>query len=81
METDKITIHINQRPFHFEKDTLTPEEFRAAVYAPADYEVWKIVKDLDPEGQLPQDDIQITGPVEIKNGEKYRVVPPGTFGR
>jgi len=34
----------------------------------------------DPEGQLPVDDIQITSPVEIKDGQQYRVVPPGTFG-
>jgi hypothetical protein len=75
-----ITILINQRPYHFEKSTLTPDDFRGAVNAPSDYEVWKIVKDPDPEGQLPKDDIQITGPVEIKSGERFRVVPPGTFG-
>jgi hypothetical protein len=79
-EEKKITIIINQRPFHFEKDILNPEDFRKAVNAPADYEVWKIVKDPDPEGQLPVDDIQITGPIEIKSGERFRVVPPGTFG-
>lgn len=80
MENHKVTILINQRPFHFEKTMLSPDEFRAAVSAPADYEVWRIVKDPDPEGQLPVDDIQITAPVEIKSGERYRVVPPGTFG-
>lgn len=80
MEKHKITIHINQRPFHFEKDTLAPEEFRKEVSAPPEYEVWKIVKDADPEGQLPVDDIQVTAPVTIKSGERYRVVPPGTFG-
>jgi hypothetical protein len=76
----KITIHINQQPFHFETDTLAPEHFREKVSAPADYEVWRIVKDADPEGQLPVDDIQVTAPVTIKSGERYRVVPPGTFG-
>lgn len=80
METKKFTIVINQRPFHFENTTLSPDEFRGAVSAPADYEVWRIVKDPDPEGQLPVDDVQITTPVEISNGERYRVVPPGTFG-
>lgn len=77
----KITILINQQPYHFEKTTLAPEEFRAVVGADADYEVWLIVKDPDPEGQLPVDDIQVTEPVEIKSGQRYRVVPPGTFGR
>ena len=80
MEKKKITIHINQRPFHFEKDTLTPEDFRSAVSAPADYEVWLIVHNPDAEGQLPVDDVQVTGPVQIKDGQRYRVVPPGTFG-
>ena len=77
---DKVTILINQRPFHFEQAKLAPEDFRNAVHAPPDYEVWRIVKDPDPEGQLPVDDVQITAPVEIKDGERYRVVPPGTFG-
>ena len=39
----KITILINQKPFHFEKETLIPEDFRSAVNAPSDYEVWLIV--------------------------------------
>lgn len=80
MEKTKITILINQQPYHFDKTTLSPEDFRSAVGAPGDYEVWKVVKNPDAEGQLPVDDIQITGPTEIHNGERYRVVPPGTFG-
>jgi len=81
MDKKKTTIHINQKPYHFEETTLSPDEFRRTVQAPADYEVWLIVHAPDPEGQLPVDDIQITGPVEIKSGQKYRVVPPGTFGK
>jgi len=81
MTMQKTTILINQRPFHFEKTTLTPQDFRDAVGAPSDYEVWRIVKDPDPEGQLPVDDVQITASTEIKSGERFRVVPPGTFGR
>ena len=80
MEKKKITILINQRPFHFEKQTLFPDDFRKAVNLPSDYEVWLVVKNPDPEGQLPLDDLQITGEVEIENGQRYRVVPPGTFG-
>lgn len=79
-EKHKITIHINQTVFHFEVTHLTPEDFRKAVAASPDYEVWLVVHSPDPEGQLPIDDIQITAQVEIKNGQKYRVVPPGTFG-
>lgn len=76
----KITILINQRPFHYEEETLGPDDFRQAVGAPDDYEVWRIVKDPDPEGQLPVDDVQITDVTPITSGERYRVVPPGTFG-
>ena len=76
----RITIHINQKPYHFEQSVLSPDDFRAAVGAARDYEVWLIVKNPDPEGQLPVDDVQITQPVEIKDGQRYRVVPPGTFG-
>lgn len=78
--TKKITILINQKPYHFEKSELAPQEFRDAVGAPNDYEVWLINKSPDPEGQLPVDDIQITAPVQIENGQRYRVVPAGTFG-
>jgi Prokaryotic E2 family E len=76
----KITILVNQKPYHLDKSILSPQEFRDLVGAPGDYEVWLIVKEPDPEGQLPIDDVQITSPVEIKSGQRYRVVPPGTFG-
>lgn len=76
----KITILINQQPYHFDEDTLAPDDFRGAVGAPSEYEVWLVEKNPDPEGQLPDDDVQITGPVQIKSGQRYRVVPPGTFG-
>lgn len=76
----KTTIQINQKPHQFEETTLSPDDFRNAVNAPSDYEVWLIVKSPDPEGQLPVDDIQITESVEIESGQRYRVVPPGTFG-
>jgi len=77
----KVTIIINKQPFHFETDELEPSDFREEVRAPADYEVWRIVKDPDPEGQSPIDGIQITARTPIESGERYRVVPPGTFGR
>lgn len=80
MKDHKITIHINQRPFHFEVSTLSPPDFRSAVAAPDDYEVWRVVHSPDPEGQLPVDDILVTAEVTIENGQRYRVVPPGTFG-
>lgn len=80
MEKKKITILINQKPYHFDKETLVPEDFRNTIGAPADYEVWLVVHNPDAEGQLPVDDVQVTGLVHIKDGQRYRVVPPGTFG-
>ncbi|MHB0987615.1 MAG: hypothetical protein ACYC3P_02995 [Bellilinea sp.] len=80
MNDHKITILINQTPYHFEQDTLSPQNFRDAVHAPGEYEVWQILKSPDPEGQLPKDDLQVTSEVLIKSGQHYRVVPPGTFG-
>lgn len=80
MKEKKVTIHINQRVFHEEREILSPDDFRNLVNLPSDYEVWKIIKSPDPEGQIPVDDIQITSPIEIQNGDKFRVVPSGTFG-
>jgi hypothetical protein len=77
---NQFTITINQHAYHFDTASLSPSDFRNAVGAPEDHEVWLIVHNPDPEGQLPADDVQITGSVEIKNGQRYRVVPPGTFG-
>ncbi len=76
----KITIHVNQTPFHLEQTTISADEIRRLIQAPADYEVWKVIKSPDPEGQLPVDDLLVTGNIEIKSGDKFRVVPPGTFG-
>lgn len=86
MEKDKehkeqhITILINQVPHHLATDTITADEIRRLASASSDYEVWKVVKSPDAEGQLPVDDIQVKGSIDVKSGEKFRVVPPGTFG-
>lgn len=76
----QITIIVNKKPYHVTQEEMGPADFQALIGAPNDYEVWQVVHDADPEGQPPKDDIQVTGPVKIKNGEKFRVVPPGTFG-
>lgn len=74
------TIHVNQHPHHVEAETLTAAEIRGLANAPANYEVWKIIKNPDPEGQLPMDDQMVTDSIAIKSGDRFRVVPPGTFG-
>ena len=76
----RITILINERRFRFDQAELTPADFREAVGAPEEYEVRLVVRGPDAEGQLPVDDEQITGPVRIRDGQRYRIVPPGTFG-
>ena len=80
MKEKKVTIHINNQVFHLETEHLSPEDFRRLVNLPDNYEVWKIIKSPDPEGSIPVDDIQITTNIEIKSGDKFRVVPAGTFG-
>ena len=80
MKEDKVTIHVNNQVFHEDKEQFTPDELRQLVNLPANYEVWKIVKSPDAEGALPVDDIQITSSIEVKSGDKFRVVPAGTFG-
>jgi hypothetical protein len=74
------TILVNQQPEHISGDTVTAAAIRGFAQAPANYEVWKVVKAPDPEGQLPVDDILVTDSIEVKSGDRFRVVPPGTFG-
>lgn len=78
--SDEVAIYINKVLHKFEEHILKPDDFRNAAKAPDGYEVWLIRGTPDPEGQLPLDDEQVTGPTEIKEGQNYRVVPPGTFG-
>lgn len=75
-----ITILINQKPHHISSSTITDDEIRQLASADLEYEVWKVIKAPDPEGQLPVDDIQVQGIIEVTSGDKFRVVPPGTFG-
>jgi len=77
----KTGITINQKKHSLENTTVTADELRKLAKAGADYEVWKVVKKADPEGKLPADDLLIKGEVKVKSGDKFRVVPPGTFGR
>lgn len=80
-EKEKITILVNQLPYHIQSSTMSPAQIQQLAGVPADYEVWQVVKSPDPEGQLPKDDIRIVSIIPIKDGERFRVVPPGTFGR
>ena len=76
----KTTVVINDKPHQFETGLLCPDDFRKAIGAEADYEVWQVVRNPDPEGELPKDDVQITECIEVASGTRIKVVPPGTFG-
>lgn len=76
----KITIIVNRKSYEVPKEVMAPEDFRNLVGAPSDYEVWKVIRNPDPEGEPPKDDVQVTAPITVKNGDRFRVVPPGTFG-
>lgn len=76
----KTTILINQKPHHIDSDTSDDDKIRALAGAPDEYEVWQVVGSPDPEGQLPVDDVQVTQEIMVKSGDRFRVVPPGTFG-
>ena len=76
----KITIIINRKSYEAPSEMMNPEDFRGLIGAPNDYEVWKIIRDPDPEGQPAKDDVQVTQSIKVKNGDRFRVVPPGTFG-
>jgi hypothetical protein len=77
----KTLILVNGKPFRLgDADKLSPEDFRRLVELPDDHEVWRVIGEPDPEGQLPLDDEQVTQPTRVACGEEYRVVPPGTFG-
>lgn len=77
---NKTTIIVNTKPHHIAGEEVTPEMLRDLANLPQDYEAWKIVGSPDPEGQLPVNDVQVTGSFKVKNGDRFRVVPPGTFG-
>lgn len=76
----KITILVNQQPHHIDSDTVDDTLLRQLAGAPDEYEAWQVVKSPDPEGQLPVDDVQVTKEIAVKSGDRFRVVPPGTFG-
>lgn len=78
--TVAVTVIINRKPFTFDHVIVTPDEIRRVAGAPPNYEVWAVVGSPDPVGELPDDDVQVTTRIEVKDRDQFRVVPPGTFG-
>lgn len=80
MNSPKKVFKVNSQQFFTDKDSLTANEIRDLVSVDASYEVWKIIGIPDQEGQLPVDDVLVTDSIDIKSGDQFRTVPPGTFG-
>ena len=76
----KITILINQKPYHVEKSEITGSEIKELASGPPDYWVTLVVK--DPDEVAGGDDPRILDDqvVQIKSGMRFRIVNPGTYG-
>ena len=71
----KVTVIINQRPYHFEVEELTGAQLKeAAAIAPANL--------LFREVPGPNDDEPIADDlvVALKSGDHFYDMPPGNFG-
>jgi len=80
MDKDKITILINQKPYHVETDSLTGAEIKGLADGPSDYLVVLVVKDPDPVAGGDDKIIGDNQVVQLKSGMRFRIVNPGTFG-
>jgi len=76
----KITIHINNKPYHVETSQMTGAEIKQLGGGPMDYLLVLVVKDPDPVAG--GDDIIINDNqvVELKSSMHFRIVNPATFG-
>jgi hypothetical protein len=73
-KTKKITIHINDKPYHFDGATVSVAEIKQVAGIPAANLLF-----LEVPG--PGDDLPVTGDViTIKSGQHYYDMPPGNFG-
>ena len=73
-KTKKISIIVNDKPYHFEGATVSVAEIKQAAGIPAANLLF-----LEVPG--PGDDLPITEEViTIKSGQHYYDMPPGNFG-
>ena len=72
--TKKITIIVNDKPYHFEGTRVSVADIKQVAGIPAANLLF-----LEVPG--PGDDVPITGEViTIKSGQHYYDMPPGNFG-
>jgi len=66
-------IFVNNKPYKTDLDKMTGQQIKALAGVPSDYELFLVKgKESEPIGS--------NQTVEIKNGEHFRAIPPGTFG-
>lgn len=77
---EKITILINQKPFHVNSSSLTGKEIKELANEPLEKLLVKVVEAPDPVAG--GDDIIIGNDeiVELKSGMRFRIVNAATFG-
>lgn len=69
----KFEIFVNNKRFTTDDEQLTGDQIKALASVPEDYELFLVHgNDSTPIGPN-----QI---VQVKNGEHFRAIPPGTFG-
>ena len=76
----RITILINNQRFEAPRPIMTGREIKELGGGPMDY--WLILNVGAPDPQAGGDDRQIQDDerVELRNGMRFRIVNPGTFG-
>lgn len=76
----KITILINQKPFHVTVSSLTGKEIKELANESLEKLLVKVVEDPDPVAG--GDDIIVGNDdvVELKSGIRFRIVNAATFG-
>lgn len=69
----KFEIFVNNKRFTTDAEQLTGDQIKSLASAPTDYELFLVHgNDSTPIGP--------NQTVQIKNGEHFRAIPPGTFG-
>lgn len=72
--TKKVTVIVNDKPYHFDGETVSVAEIKRVAGIPAANLLF-----LEVPG--PGDDLPITEEViTIKSGQHYYDMPPGNFG-
>ena len=69
-----ITIFVNNKPVKTDEDELTGSAIKALAQVPADYELFEVKGDQS----VPIGNDQV---VHVHDGQHFRAIPAGTFGR